>query len=107
MDDVRKAYIQRHIDVMPPVQRQVLEALLVFDYSLTPVKADADEPARWIVMHKRGRMAYTVDEANINSRWMLHVVVEDIDEVEKYAVQQMWSVVDLYKSLATQEGAVE
>lgn len=103
MDDVRKAYVQRHIDRLPPVQRQVLEALLVFDYSLTPVKADADEPARWIVMHNHGRMAYTVDEANINSRWMLHVVVEDIDEVEKYAVKAMWNIVDLYKSLAEDE----
>jgi len=41
-----------------------------------------------------------VKQKDINSRWMLHVTIEDIYEVEKYAVDQMWGVVDIYRSLA-------
>lgn len=98
----RDAYIQSKLEKVPGPQRYILEALQVLGYKLIPLSGtDDDGDVNWIVQHKNPHSrSVQVKERNINSRWMLHVTLEDIYEVEKYAVDQMWGVVDIYRSLA-------
>lgn len=102
MSNSKDEYVQRKLQAVSIVRREILEALQVLNYKLIPISADEDGDPAWIVMHKGAHArAVQVKEHNINRRWMLHVTVEDIDEVEKYATEQMWAVVDLYRSLAS------
>lgn len=101
MSNSRDAYIAHKLESVPGPQRYILEALQVLEYKLIPISADEDGDPSWIVMHKgAGARSVQVKQKDINSRWMLHVTIEDIYEVEKYAVDQMWGVVDIYRSLA-------
>lgn len=101
MSNSRDAYIAHKLESVPGPQRYILEALQTLGYKLIPISADEDNDPSWIVMHKgAGARSVQVKQKDINSRWMLHVTIEDIHEVEKYAVDQMWGVVDLYRSLA-------
>lgn len=101
-DPVNLAYLNSHIEKLYPVPQQVLRGLLTLGYRLirteTTDAQDGDDPVSWIVIRKGGR-ATVVQQKDINSTWMLHVTVEDIQEVEKYAIKEMWGVVELYRSL--------
>jgi hypothetical protein len=97
----RAQYVQRKLEAVPAQQREILEALQVLEYKLIPLSADEDGDASWIVQHESPYARATqVKQKAINRRWMLHVTLEDIPEVEKYAVDQMWGVVSNYRALA-------
>ena len=94
-------YVQRKLQAVSANRREILEALQVLNYRLVPIGKDEDGDPAWIVMHNSpGSRSVQVKEHNIDRRWMLHVTLEDIHEVEKYAVDQMWAVVDLYRAMA-------